>query len=179
MRDFRGKRLDTGEWVFGCLLLPNPGVCRVCDANDAAIGYQTSVETGYLFHLVLPKTVGQYTGVNAAMLWEELTEAQKKAFYDSVKSEDGVTIKYDKIEAVKHLWKALPIYEGDIVEAVLIDGTHTGFSWGRHVVVFDRGAFCLKDRRGLITPMCNYSVNVKFKVLGNVFDNPELWEVSE
>ncbi len=178
MRDYRGKRMDTGEWVYGYLALPNPKVCRVYEVNDAAIGYQTSAKTGYLFHAVLPETVGQYTGVNAAILWEELTEAQKKAFYDSVKSEDGVTIKYDKIEAVKHLWKALPIYEGDIVEAVLMDGIHRGFSWGRHVVVFDQGAFCLKDRRGQITPMCNYSANVKFKVLGNIWDNPEIMEGS-
>ncbi len=71
------------------------------------------------------------------------------------------------------------IFEGDIVEPVLIDGTHKGFSWGRQVVVFDRGAFCLKSRRGEITPMCNYAANVKFKVWGNIHDNPELLEVSE
>lgn len=71
------------------------------------------------------------------------------------------------------------IFEGDIVEPVLIDGTHKGFSWGRQVVVFDRGAFCLKSRRGEITPMCNYAANVRFKVWGNIHDNPELLEVSE
>ena len=72
-----------------------------------------------------------------------------------------------------------PIYEGDIVEAVLTDGNHSGFSWGRQVVVFDRGAFCLKNRRGELTPMCNYAANVKFKVCGNIHDNPLPWEVSE
>ena len=66
------------------------------------------------------------------------------------------------------------IFEGDIVEAVLTNGTHYGFSWGRKVVVFDRGAFCLKDWRDEITPMCNYSANVDFEVLGNIHDNPEL-----
>jgi uncharacterized phage protein (TIGR01671 family) len=71
------------------------------------------------------------------------------------------------------------IFEGDIVEPVLTDGTHKGFSWGRQVVVFDRGAFCLKDSRGQVTPMCNYAASVKFKVLGNVHDNPELLEVDE
>lgn len=71
------------------------------------------------------------------------------------------------------------IYEGDIVEPVLTEGTHGGFSWGIHVVVFDQGAFCLKDRRGNVTPMCNYSASVKFKVLGNIHDNPELMEVAE
>ena len=71
------------------------------------------------------------------------------------------------------------IFEGDIVEPVLIDGTHKGFSWGRMVVVFDRGAFGLKSRRGEITPMCNYAANVQFKVWGNIHDNPELMEVTE
>lgn len=69
------------------------------------------------------------------------------------------------------------IYEGDIVEPVLIDGTHQGFSWGRQVVVFNRGAFCLKDSRGNTTPLCNYAANVQFRVLGNIHDNPELLEV--
>ena len=66
------------------------------------------------------------------------------------------------------------IFEGDIVEPVLTDGTHKGFSWGRRVVVFDNGAFCLKDRRDQCTPMCNYSANVEFEVLGKIHDNPEL-----
>ena len=80
----------------------------------------------------------------------------------------GLTDKYGK-----------QIFVGDIVEPVLIDGIHTGFSWGRQVVVFDRGAFGLKNRRGEITPMCNYAANVQFKVWGNIHDNPELMEVSE
>ena len=95
---------------------------------------------------VRPETVGQYTGIYTM---EEIVGGDTRCTF---------------------------IYEGDIVEAVLTDGIHQGFSWGRHVVVFDRGAFGLKDRRGQVTPMCNYSASVKFKVLGNVWDNPELWE---
>ena len=98
---------------------------------------------------VRPETVGQYTGI-----------------YTMEETEGGMN-------------ECTAIYEGDIVEAVLTDGIHQGFSWGRHVVVFDRGAFGLKDRRGQVTPMCNYAASVKFKVLGNVHDNPELWEVAE
>lgn len=97
-------------------------------------------------YCVVPETVGQYTGI-----------------YTTEETEGGDT-------------QCVFIYEGDIVDAVLTDGIHEDFSWGRHVVVFDRGAFCLKDRRGLTTPMCSYSASVKFKVLGNVWDNPELME---
>lgn len=93
-----------------------------------------------------PLTVGQYTGI-----------------YTTDEIEGGDT-------------ECTFIYEGDIVEPVLLDGTHKGFSWGKQVVVFDRGAFCLKDRRGQITPMCNYAESVQFMVRGNVWDNPELLE---
>ena len=130
------------------------------DNGDWIFGFFTKSPSGnhYITEIVCggasPKkvqaeTVGQYTGI-----------------YTMEEIEGGDT-------------ECTSIYEGDIVEAVLTDGIHNGFSWGRHVVVFDRGAFCLKDRRGQIIPMCNYSVNVKFKVLGNIFDSPELWEVNE
>lgn len=130
MRDYRGKCIATGEWIFGFLV----------DAQHIGNWVEASP--------VRPETVGQYTGIFTM---------------DEVEGGDTV---------------CTFIYEGDIVEAVLTEGIHNGFSWGRHVVIFDQGAFCLKNRRGEITPMCNYSVSVKFKVLGNIHDNPELMEVS-
>lgn len=136
MRDYRGKRLDTGEWVYGFFT-----------ASPSGNHYITETVCGGASpKKVQPETVGQYTGIYTT---EEIDGGDTECTF---------------------------IYEGDIVEAVLTEGTHIGFSWGRHVVVFDRGAFCLKSRRGEITPMCNYSASVKFKVLGNVWDNPELME---
>lgn len=131
MRDYRGKCIATGEWIFGFLV----------DAQHIGNWVEASP--------VCTETVGQYTGI-----------------FTTDEVEGGDTI-------------CTFIYEGDIVEPVLTEGTHKGFSWGRMVVVFDRGAFCLKDRRGEITPMCNYAANVKFKVCGNIHDNPELLEVTE
>ena len=130
MREYRGKCIATGEWLFGFLV----------DAKHIGNWVEASP--------VRPETVGECTGIFG--------------YFINGESKPGDTILRSFI------------YEGDIVEVVLIEGTHRGFSWGRHVVVFDQGAFCLKDRRGQIIPMCNYSANVKFNVLGNAWDNPEL-----
>lgn len=143
MRDYRGKRLGTGEWVNGSLSTEYFKECGCIMISPTA---DTCCK-------VDPKTVGECTGV-----FGDFTKGEPKP---------------------GDLIKRSFIYEGDIVEPVLIDGTHTGFSWGRQVVVFDRGAFCLKDRRGITTPMCNYAANVQLRVLGNVHDNQELLEVSE
>ena len=139
MRNYRGKRLDTGEWVFGFFVHDPNGVYYI---TETPFG-------GMIPKKVQTETVGECTGI-----------------YTMEEIEGGDT-------------RCTFIYEGDIVEPVLIDGTHKGFSWGKRVVVFDRGAFCLKDRRGQTTPMCNYATNVQLRVLGNVHDNPELLEVSE
>ena len=139
MRDYRGKRLDNGDWILGFFTHSPSGNHYITE----------TICGGAIPKKVQAETVGQYTGI-----------------YTTEETDGGDT-------------RCTFIYEGDIVEAVLTGGIHDGFSWGRHVVVFDRGAFCLKSRRGEITPMCNYSASVKFKVLGIVFDNPELWEASE
>lgn len=142
MRDYRGKRLDNGEWV--------QGYYKLCGFNVGTIEediYPTITPFNQYGYIVDPTTIGQCTGI----------------FGDFIKGEpkpgDNILRSF--------------IYEGDIVEPVLTDGIHQGFSWGKQVVVFDRGAFCLKDRRGQITPMCNYAESVQFRVLGNIHDQPE------
>jgi uncharacterized phage protein (TIGR01671 family) len=49
---FRGKRISTGEWVYGSLLKDNPQSRLYIVDNDAGDMYD-----------VIPKTVGQYTGL--------------------------------------------------------------------------------------------------------------------
>ena len=121
--------------------------------GDMAICCTTEDPDALNQYLVSPETVGQCTGV----------------FGDFIKGDP---------EPGDNILRSF-IYEGDIVEPVLMIGTHEVFSWGKQVVVFDRGAFCLKDHRGITTPLYNYAANVQFRVLGNVHDNPELLEVSE
>lgn len=50
---FRGKRTDTGEWVYGDLLASNGTECEISDWNDVV----------YSRYDVDPDTVGQFTGL--------------------------------------------------------------------------------------------------------------------
>ena len=48
---FRGKRIDNGEWVYGYF--------QICPTNGTII---REIKTGFIYE-ILPKTVGQYTGL--------------------------------------------------------------------------------------------------------------------
>lgn len=52
---FRGKRVDNGEWVEGCLhVFPDGGACILTSTTDPE--YVGTVE-------VIPETVGQFSGL--------------------------------------------------------------------------------------------------------------------
>lgn len=159
---FRGKRVDNGEWVEGFF---------VSQANDTYIFEPLQVNHGidiggYLdccrMQEVIPETVGQFTGLYDNTKWEELTYTEKKDFYDSVKSEDDITIKYESVKKVKRLWKGKKIFEGDIVK-----GTFFGFLIPSKDFVFDIGW-----HQNVAGYKANYFDNVE--VIGNIHDNSEL-----
>lgn len=50
---FRGKRTDTGEWIYGDLLTSNGTECEISDWNDVV----------YSRYDVDPRTIGQFTGL--------------------------------------------------------------------------------------------------------------------
>jgi uncharacterized phage protein (TIGR01671 family) len=56
---FRGKRVDNGEWVFGSLIvLPDKTLMATESGNNNVLGAFT-----YLSYLVLPETIGRFTGL--------------------------------------------------------------------------------------------------------------------
>lgn len=52
--EFRGKRLDNGEWMYGDLMHDNLGGCYI---------YPIDAENLYVENKVDPDTVGQFTGL--------------------------------------------------------------------------------------------------------------------
>ena len=53
---FRGKRIDTGEWVYGDFY-------RKCGITGIVHDYMISTRDGMTYQ-VIPETVGQYTGLD-------------------------------------------------------------------------------------------------------------------
>ena len=85
--EFRGKRKDNGEWVYGYY------------EQFRGIDYIRDSE-GFI-HEVTRESVGQFTGLYDSTKWEELTEKEQKAWLATGKT--------------KEEWKGKEIYEGDIV----------------------------------------------------------------
>jgi uncharacterized phage protein (TIGR01671 family) len=71
---FRGKRIDTGEWVYGNLIIEDdecyistgfPGIALDEGYWANSYGYPPSSSDFHItnIHEIIPKTVGQFTGL--------------------------------------------------------------------------------------------------------------------
>ena len=70
------------------------------------------------------------------------------------------------------------IFEGDIIKAVMNGGNYDQYEFPLGQVVFEHGAFCLRDRRET-TPLCSFAPAVSFEIIGNIYDTPELLRGAE
>lgn len=143
---FRGKCISDNSWVYGKTLIQH-NLTHEIRISDYSVKAQAYTEAR-----IKTETLGQYTGLK------------------------------DKND--------VPIYEGDIVECVSWNEFFTDTE-GRTIealqrrmeVVFYEGAFCMKEdyHDPIITPNywdlrsdSRFSISGDLKVIGNIFDNPEL-----
>lgn len=71
---FRGKRIDSGEWVEGAFLNDRNGAFYICPAvSDISYGDSGTSRRIGCWYKVDPSTVGQYTGMkdkNGKRIWD-------------------------------------------------------------------------------------------------------------
>lgn len=162
---FRGKRKDNGEWIEGDLLhdrfiLSNEKICRI---------YNEESKLTHREDIVIPETVGQYTGLNDNTKWGKLTKEEQ--------------LEWLKNHSVEE-WNGKKIFEGDY----WIDTEENDI----YVVEYRDGGFCFviygicgalmeygyDEHAGGFgecdcVPMTDFNID-EIEVIGNIHDTPEL-----
>ena len=145
---FRGKRIDTGEWVEGqtivvihqddndLIFMPQRGEdvkADPMDGNDRAL---TSIYGNY--YQILPQTVGQYTG---------LTDKNGKKVFEG--------------DVVKIIHKYQSPFDDDTKEYTDIDVD---------VVHFDDEGLCFSYGKSPFLCVVD-NVTAEYEVIGNIYDD--------
>lgn len=154
---FRGKRLDTGGWVYGSLIdSGNHSQVAIFPYNDSA----STMSVRQLVYLgmvsVAPNTVGQFTG---------MTDKMGKRIFDGdilmVKNEDvfaeSFVVRYGHCGGIQNVDHEVG-YVGFYVEPVGIGAAE--------LLAF-----------GMRTDILYWLNEYEIEVVGNAFDNQELLEV--
>lgn len=151
---FEGKRVDNGEWVYGCLLTgfflsggQDIPYIMTADGADYDCFEDITEENG--IYEVTPETVGQYTG---------LRDKNSKEIYEG----DIVEAEAGEIFTVKY-------------------GEHATSEWNDN---WELGFYVKSNSeeeisRDIRTDIIFWVKYRKLEVIGNIHDNPELLEVSE
>ncbi len=160
---FRGKRKDNGEWIEGDLLhdrfiLSNEKICRI---------YNEESKLTHRQDIVIPETVGQYTGLNDNTKWEKLTKEEQ--------------LEWLKNHSVEE-WNGKKIFEGDIVKKSWIYHYYVNHQRRSKIntfigqIVFDSGSYIMKEQEEFIGSSPN---GEWLEIIGNIHDNPELLKGGE
>lgn len=155
--EFRGKRWDGGEWIYGHLV--------ECDTREYRVFVVTSADweqhsdgleliTTTTFE-VDPKTVGRYTGLkdkNGVRIFEgDIVQR-------NLKNESRVFLV--EIKTVRRFMRPYSGFAGD---STLVDITGVVFTWG--------------DFHLFPTVSNGAADNERMQIIGNIRDNPKLLEV--
>lgn len=160
---FRGKRIDTGEWIVGYyvydyghnkhLIFKNELACPNC-INDRKKDFSLN------YYEVAPSTVCQFTGLtdkNGKKIWENdilMSHGNRDDLSKTVFGEFGVR---------------------DVETLEVIDGV---IGWHYEVIPTDAVSKC--EPFCFPMPLTDYYIKrCEFEVIGNIFDNKELLEVAD
>ena len=185
---FRGRRRDNREWVFGCYYKQSEFYGEKAEGimiitSSESLCYDQALE----YYAISEETVGQFTGLYDSTKWEDLTDAEKADFYHQhYIGQDGMSVRFQHIDDVKHLWEGKKIFEGDIVCYTVPDDS---FAYG--LVKFcehGNGGICnvgfyidwfrRHDSGWLRKDIGFWAKYREIKVIGNIHDNPELLETA-
>ena len=148
---FRGKRIDNGEWIVGHLLKLEDGRARINASHTDIFCYELDesiIQT--VAHMVVPNTVGQYTG---------LTDRDgKKIFEDDIVEADNGRL--SSILVVKY---------GSFRPAMFYDMFKAFQFFCPKENCF--GLYFETQREQVIPTDCKF-----LKVIGNIHDNPNFFE---
>lgn len=146
--EFRGKRVDNGEWIYGvpffqenqCYMIEDLFICDEYQCTGA-----TNTE-------VIPETLGQYTGLTA----------------NGTKIFEGDIVKIEK-ELCTTICSGTT--EGG---TIAMHREYVSTFEGQGIIVFENGAYIMKDEDyGDYFLVC-CDDNTIIEVIGNIHDNPEL-----
>ncbi len=169
---FRGKRTDNGEWVEGFYVKfysnggsnPNYMIFTIDEQNRSSQPYAIDAET-----------VCRYVGMHDGTKWEQLSKIEQDKFLSEWNLDKNR-------QNIKEDWCGRKVFEGDIVK----------YHFGEDVAPVKFGSYqsCFDSQR---TEHCGFYVAwngdrnlrkdlgywihmVDAKIIGNIFDNPELLE---
>lgn len=151
---FRGKREDTGEWVYGYYT-------EACGTYNVGVSV---IETKIDDYVVIPETVGQCTGVkdkNGKMIFEgDIVRTRK----DSIRNEKLKG--YYGVDSDGYPQK-IPGYEGE-------SEYHYSCKVECYALVefSQHSGYYLRGTSTFIDAICN-------EVVGNIYDNPGLLKGEE
>ena len=155
---FRGKRVDNGEWVEGCLIYKQASVGdKVLALIVGSAEWDSDTDFYHLCntHHVIPETIGQYTGIkdkNGRQIFEgDIVRTQPcsdRPYSKRAKFKEHIgVVRYH----VRHFKNSK--YEQDYETEWTVDIK----DWGKY------GCY-------------DWSIFFKCEVIGNVFDNVDLLE---
>ena len=163
---FRGKIVDSGEWVYGNLIEDKWGDG---DGNTIYAILQDRVAPGIVELWtpvrVIPETVGQYTGA--------CDKNGKKIFEgDIVKCKHEIIGFRDEKDKIPRL-----VYDLKYEEKQGYFVTKSAIYYRNYAVQFYKDRYRLINKNMIHYLSSNYIYNHEIEVIGTIYDNPELLEV--